>query len=83
MSNSPYFTATHEWGGQFQHGNWYLTHCMPRKRPIYYDELDEADHTHLFQKSASFLPALIIVLGGSGHCGGASTARDFRVAALP
>lgn len=30
-SNSPYFTATHEWGGQFQHGNWHLTHCMPRK----------------------------------------------------
>ena len=59
-SNSPDFTATHEWGGQFQHGSWHLTHRMPRKRPIYYDELDEVDHTHLFKKSASFLPAVLL-----------------------
>ena len=59
-SNSPDFTATHEWTGQFQHGNWHLTRRMPRKWPIYYDELDEADHTHLFQKSASFLPAVLL-----------------------
>jgi len=58
--NSPYFTATHEWSGQFQRRNWHLTHRMPRKGLIYYDELDEADHIHLFQKSASFLPAVLL-----------------------
>jgi hypothetical protein len=31
-----------------------------KKRPIYYDELNEADHIHLFQKSASFLPAVLL-----------------------
>lgn len=47
-SNSPYFTATHEWSGQFQRRNWHLTHRMPRKGLIYYDELDGPDHTRLF-----------------------------------
>lgn len=49
-SNSPYFTTTHEWSGQFQRRNRHLTHRMPRKGLIYYDELDGPDHTRLFLK---------------------------------
>ena len=61
LIGSVYPTAAIDWFlGQFQHGNWHLTHCMPRKRPIYYDELDEADHTYLFRKSASHLPAVLL-----------------------
>ncbi|WP_432318376.1 hypothetical protein, partial [Collinsella aerofaciens] len=57
-----------------------LVQGRPNKTmPVYYDEFDIPDHDCIFLNIESVLPALIIVLGGSGHCGGASTARDFRV----
>ncbi|MBS6079481.1 MAG: hypothetical protein KH841_09175, partial [Collinsella sp.] len=37
--------------------------------PVYYDEMRNSNHAGFSQKSARHLPALIIVLGGSGHCG--------------
>ena len=37
--------------------------------PVYYEDSRISDHTPTFAKRAGILPALIIVLGGSGHCG--------------
>ena len=41
----------------------------PRNRSIYYVLPRPLDHAPYFAKTAGRLPALIIVLGGSGHCG--------------
>ena len=43
--------------------------AAPRNAPIYYAYPRTPDHTIVFSETASPLPALIIVLGGSGHCG--------------
>ena len=45
--------------------------------PVYYDEFDIPDHDCIFQNIASVLPALIIVLGESGHCGGRVNSARF------
>ena len=37
--------------------------------PVYGAKVGTLIHTFIFWKTAGYLPALIIVLGGSGHCG--------------